>query len=216
MKIYFYCFIEGIICKKIELKENAKYGEEWAMKFVLIFGPQAVGKMTVGQELAKMTELKLFHNHMTIDLVNHFFDYGTKEGKRLVSLFREEIFEEASKSDLEGLIFTFVWAFDLQSDWDYVEKISCIFEAKGGLVFYVELEADLETRMDRNKTANRLQHKPSKRNIERSEADLIDTLENHRLNSLDGEIQKENYIKINNNQLSPAETAKIIIERFQL
>ncbi len=34
------------------------------MKFVHIFGPQAVGKMTVGQELVKITDLKLFHNHM--------------------------------------------------------------------------------------------------------------------------------------------------------
>ncbi|MEQ2528316.1 shikimate kinase [Robertmurraya yapensis] len=186
------------------------------MKFVLIFGPQAVGKMTVGQELAKLTELKLFHNHMTIDLVNHFFDYSTKEGKRLVSLFREEIFEEVSKSNLDGLIFTFVWAFDLQSDWEYVEKISRIFEAKGGIVYYVELEAEFENRMERNKTANRLEHKPSKRNIERSEADLIETLKNHRLNSIEGEIQKENYIKINNNQLSAAETATIIKEKFQL
>ena len=38
------------------------------MDFVIIFGPQAVGKMTVGEELAKKTRLKLFHNHMTIDL----------------------------------------------------------------------------------------------------------------------------------------------------
>ncbi|TKC18868.1 AAA family ATPase [Robertmurraya kyonggiensis] len=186
------------------------------MKFVLIFGPQAVGKMTVGQELAKMTELKLFHNHMSIDLVNHFFDYGTRQGKRLVSLFREELFEEVSKSNVDGLIFTFVWAFDLQSDWEYVEKISRIFESKGGTVYYVELEADLETRMERNQTSNRLEHKPSKRNIEKSEADLLETLENHRLNSFEGEIQKENYIKIINNQLSAAETSKLIKERFQL
>src|SRR6478609_1796542 len=86
------------------------------MKFVHIFGPQAVGKMTVGQELAKITELKLFHNHMTNDLVSHFFDYSTKEGKRLVKLFRQEIFEEASKSDLYGMIFTYVWMFNLESD----------------------------------------------------------------------------------------------------
>lgn len=33
------------------------------MKFILITGPQAVGKMTVGQELEKITNLKLFHNH---------------------------------------------------------------------------------------------------------------------------------------------------------
>lgn len=39
------------------------------MKFVLIIGAGAVGKMTVGQELAKITGLKLFHNHMTIEPV---------------------------------------------------------------------------------------------------------------------------------------------------
>lgn len=44
------------------------------MKFVLIFGPQAVGKMTVGYELEKVSDLKLFHNHMTIELVNPFFE----------------------------------------------------------------------------------------------------------------------------------------------
>ena len=36
------------------------------MKLVLIVGDGAVGKMTVGQELMKMTGLRLFHNHMTI------------------------------------------------------------------------------------------------------------------------------------------------------
>ena len=56
------------------------------MKFILIFGPQAVGKMTVGQELEKLTDLKTFHNHMTIDLVSSFFDYSTK-GSTTVSKF---------------------------------------------------------------------------------------------------------------------------------
>lgn len=52
------------------------------MKLVIIFGPQAVGKMTVGQSLAAMTGFKLFHNHMSIDFVSQFFDYGTPAGKR--------------------------------------------------------------------------------------------------------------------------------------
>ncbi len=38
------------------------------MKFVLLFGPQAVGKMTIGYELEKLTGLKLFHNHMTLEI----------------------------------------------------------------------------------------------------------------------------------------------------
>ncbi|MFY0758088.1 AAA family ATPase [Metabacillus dongyingensis] len=186
------------------------------MKFVLIFGPQAVGKMTVGQELAKITGLKLFHNHMTIDLVNPFFDYGTKEGKRLVSLFRQEIFEEVSKSSLYGLIFTYVWAFDLQSDWDYVDKVCRIFESRGGTVYFVELEADLDERLDRNKSSHRLEHKPTKRNIKWSEKDIKETMEKYRLNSLESEIKKEEYIKINNTNLRAEEVAKIIKEKFYL
>lgn len=186
------------------------------MKLVLIFGPQAVGKMTVGQELEKITELKLFHNHMTIELVLPFFDYGTESFKRLVNLFRREIFEEVSKSDLYGIIFTYVWALDQQSDWNYIGKICNIFESKGGEVYFVELEADFETRLERNKSPHRLAHKPSKRNIEQSEQHLIDTMEKYRFNTLEGEIQKKNYLKINNTNLGAEKVAQIIKEKFQL
>ncbi|MFA1735977.1 AAA family ATPase [Lysinibacillus fusiformis] len=186
------------------------------MKLVLIFGPQAVGKMTVGQELAKITGLKLFHNHMTIDLVSHFFDYGTKEGKRLVNLFRQEIFEEVSASHLYGLIFTYVWAFDLQEDWDYVKQVAELFESKGGMVYYVELEAALEERLQRNKGSNRLEHKPSKRDLIWSEQDLLTSIEKYRLNSVDGEIQFPNYIKINSTNLRAEDVAKMVQEKFYL
>lgn len=186
------------------------------MKFVIIFGPQAVGKMTVGHELEKITDLKLFHNHMTIDFVSPFFDYSTKEAKRLVSLFRNELFEEVSKSNLYGMIFTYVWAFDLQSDWEYINHIVSIFESKGGTVYFVELEADLEERLERNKSPHRLEHKPKKRDIEWSEKNLKETLEKHRLNSLHGEIKSEEYIKINNTHVTAREVAKMIKEKFKL
>lgn len=72
-------------------------------KFVFIFGPQAVGKMSVGQELAKETGLKLFHNHMTIDLLEPLFGFSTEMWK-LTHLFRQEIFKSFSKSDNYGMI----------------------------------------------------------------------------------------------------------------
>lgn len=37
------------------------------MNLVIIIGAQAVGKMTVGDELSKITHLKLFYNHMSIE-----------------------------------------------------------------------------------------------------------------------------------------------------
>jgi hypothetical protein len=186
------------------------------MKFVLIFGPQAVGKMTVGQELAKITGLKLFHNHMTIEMVTPIFDFGTKEGQRLVSLFRKEIFEAAAKSDLEGLIFTYVWAFNHPSDWNYVNEVCEIFESRGGTVYFAELEADLNESLERNKSPHRLEHKPTKRNIEWSENNLKKSLEKYRLNSLEGEITKEEYIRINNTNMCAEEVAKAIKDKFQL
>ena len=81
------------------------------MKFVVIFGPQAVGKMTVGQEIEKITGLKLLHNHMTIELLEPFLGFSP-EMWNLSSQFRTEIFKAVAKSEQKGLIFTYVWAFD--------------------------------------------------------------------------------------------------------
>ncbi len=185
------------------------------MKLVLLFGPQAVGKMTVGQELEKITGLKLFHNHMTIDLVAPILGF-TPEMWKLVNNFRMEMFKVVAKSDLDGLIFTFVWAFNLQSDWDYVEQVCEIFETNGGTVYFVELTATLDERIERNKSPNRLEHKPTKRNVEWSEKELKESMKKHRLNSFDGEIKKDKYIKIDNTNLSAKEVAEMIKERFKV
>lgn len=185
------------------------------MKLILIFGPQAVGKMTVGQELEKGTGLKLFHNHMTLELLHPFFGF-TEETFRLSALIREEMFKSMAKSDIRGIIFTYVWAFDREEDKAFVEKVCSIFEQEGHEVYFAELEADKETRIGRNKTERRLQHKPTKRNIGESEKNLLESMEQHRLNSLPGEIRGDNYIRIDNTYLEPAETAEKIIEAFAL
>ncbi|WP_164667330.1 AAA family ATPase [Virgibacillus doumboii] len=185
------------------------------MKFILLFGPQAVGKMTVGQELAKITDLKLLHNHMTIDLLEPLFGFSP-EMWRLSTMFRQEIFKSVANSELPGMIFTFVWAFNRKEDWEEVEKMCGIFSSQGGEVYLVELEADVEERLKRNKTPNRLENKPTKRNIEQSEKDLLGTLGTERLNSVEGEITQKNYLRINNTHLSAAETAKRIKRHFSL
>jgi hypothetical protein len=184
-------------------------------KFVFIFGPQAVGKMTVGQELAKITGLKLFHNHMTIDLLEPLYGF-TPEMWRLANLFRNEIFESFAKSDQYGLIFTKVWFFNKKEDWHFVENMCNIFRKYGVDIYFVELEADVEERLLRNKTPHRLKHKPTKRNVEQSEQHLLSTLQTDRMNSFDGEITEKNYIRINNTNLSPFEVAQKIIREFLL
>lgn len=185
-------------------------------KLVLIIGPQAVGKMTVGQELEKITDLKFMHNHETLELPARIFGWGSEARHRLTSLFRWAIFEEVAKSDLEGLIFTVVFAFNHPSEWDFHKRVKKLFEDNGGEVIVVELEADLEERLRRNKTENRLNNKPSKRNIEFTEKEIVEDMKTYRLNSIEGEFEGEKFMKINNTNLPPEEVAQMIKEKFDL
>ena len=182
------------------------------MKFVLIIGSGAVGKMTVGQELAKVTDLRLFHNHMMIEPVIDIFGY--RDGYAVNDL-RDVIFRRFAASGQYGLIFTYMWAFDLQEDWGYVAHVREIFEPYGTEFYCVELVAPMEVRLARNGTENRLRNKASKRDLEVSNQRILHE-ENYRLVSREGEIPFENYLRIDNSEMSAEEAARLIKERFQL
>ncbi len=181
------------------------------MKVLFLFGNAAVGKMTVGQELMKITDLRLCHNHMTIEPVIEIFG---RYDKNTIIRLRDVIYEEYAKSGNYGIIFTFMWAFDSLVDWEYSDHVREIFAAQGAEFYYVELVAPREVRLARNVTENRLAHKASKRDIETSNRRLIRDDEKHRFESYEGEIPYENYIKIDNTNLSPEEVARMIKERF--
>lgn len=183
------------------------------MNLIVLIGSGAVGKMTVGQELMKITDYRLFHNHHMIEPVIEIF--GKFDGA-VVGKLREDIFDAFLKTDYSGLIFTYMWAFDMQSDWDYIKSVTDKFEATGGNVYYVELVADRAVRIERNKTENRLKNKASKRDIVVSEDRMLREETKYRLVSNDGEIPFENYMKIDNTNLEPSEVALMIKERFNL
>lgn len=186
------------------------------MKLIIITGPHAVGKMTVGQELTKITQLKLFHNHISIELVASLLPFSTPEGKELNERIRSDVFDVFSKSDAYGLIFTFMWAFDMKEDWKYIEHLEELFQSRGAEVYYVELEADYDLRLKRNITDNRLKEKPTKRNLEFSQSMFKQIESKYRLNSYDGEVKKKHYMRINNTHLEPKEVAQMIKDKFLL
>ena len=186
------------------------------MKFIIITGPQAVGKMTVGQELVKITNLKLLHNHMTIEILTKIFDYSKDSFRKLNEEFRIQIFKEFAKSNEKGIIFTTTWDFDDEEEWDRIYKYIQIFKDNNAQIYIVELEANLEERLKRNKMENRLLNKPSKRNLEWSEKDLLKSVKKYRFNSKENEIKKKNYLRIDNTNISPDIVAKMIKNKFKL
>jgi len=183
------------------------------MKLLFLIGNAAVGKMTVGQELMKITDLRLFHNHMTIEPVLEIFGYYEEN---IIRRLRYVIFEEFAKSDSYGLIFTCMWAFDCRDDWEFIENVVKIFEPYDTEFYCVELVASKEVRLERNVSENRLKYKASKRDIQAYNKRLVRDDEKWRLESYDGEIPFENYVKIDNTDLLPDVVAGIIKERFDL
>ncbi|MCL2199361.1 MAG: AAA family ATPase [Defluviitaleaceae bacterium] len=182
------------------------------MKLVIIFGAPAVGKMTVGQELMKITDLRLYHNHMTIDPIAEVF------GQRCVSAeirVEEVVCEEFAKSDLGGMIYTIAKSLSGEpSDWSHLEHLSDIFKRNGAEIYFVELVATLEVRLQRNVTENRLLNKPCKRDVAGTTARLHELDKKSRLVSYDGEVPFDNYMKIDNTNLPPDTVAKMIADRF--
>jgi len=175
--------------------------------------------MTVGQALADLTGLKLFHNHMISELVRQFvpvYGPGSAEGKRLKNLFTREILETVARSDLPGLIFTNMFNFDSPMAQADIQSVIDLFESQGAKICVVELYADHDVRVERTKTENRFLHKPSKRDIVFSENLNREVESQQRLSSRDNEQPFNNYLKIDNTHLSPEEAAAMIRETFHI
>ena len=187
------------------------------MRLLFIFGAHAAGKMTVGQAVSRITPMKLFHNHMTIEPVIELF--GAYNGA-VTERLRQVVFEEFVKTDNYGLIFTFIWAFDVPYDEEYVRRLSRMYEEAGARVDYVELVAPQDVRLLRNRTENRLQHKASKRDVALSEARFLSAESRYRCVSEPGEVVRrlgiapERYLRIDNTELAPDAVADMIARHF--
>ena len=182
---------------------------------IVICGPQAVGKMTVAESLRDKLKYNLMINHDSIEISDRIFGFGTPAQKEFNISFRKIAFELAIKHNVD-LIFTYVCAFDVQAERDYMEGLAALFENNGGNFYFVELSADIETRLKRNETPHRMEMKPSKRNIEWSKKDILKTAEKYRLNSYKDEVWFENHMKIDNTNLEPDNVADKIIEKLSL
>lgn len=136
------------------------------MHLVVIFGPPAAGKMTVGQEVARRTGYKLFHNHMSIEPVLEIFEFGSPSFSRLVGPLRRGVIAEAVVADLPGLIFTYVWGIDEDPECRDLEALIAPVVDSGNRVDFVELVVDEDTCVAREGSENRVRHKRSKTDLD--------------------------------------------------
>lgn len=176
---------------------------------LFIIGAPASGKMTIGQELSRLTGSTLFYNHQAIDFALEIYQDYTEEMWEFVRGITFS-FLGASARNQRSVILTDVIDFSNQYQLLYLKQIQDLLDNFHQEILFVELETSLEERLRRNQTENRLKYKPLKRHIEVSEREILETAETLQLNSQHQPNELHHYFKINNTNLSAEEVAKQI------
>ena len=186
------------------------------MRLLVIFGPPAVGKMTVGRAVATRSDFRLFHNHATIEPLLDVFDYGTPPFLTLMGEWRRRVIEEAAAFGTD-LVFTFVWGLELEADASAMTSLIAPYVDAGAEVAFVELVADLDTRLSRNRTEHRLAEKKSKRDVDWSDGNVRE-LERHVMNTgghprtpAQDLLDRHPHLVLDNTDLSADEAAERIL-----
>jgi hypothetical protein len=177
------------------------------MKLIFLCGPPAVGKLTVAQALAIKTGYKLFHNHLSADLVSSIFEFGSLNWLKLLEKIRLDVFEAVCEAELDGLIFTYMY-LGKPGSWFFIADIRELLEQYDGELCVVGLvcsDEQLEKRVV----------EPSRKAFGK-----IDSVEKLRgvfpSSDLTFEIPCEEVLVIDNTELPPEQAADRIIEHFRL
>lgn len=115
------------------------------MKLIVLYGPPGVGKLTVAEELQRITDFKILHNHLVADLCATVFDFGTAARAELNLRIRMNLFEMAAKNDTRGIITTSSYYAGPQAERakHYVRNCVRLMKELEGEAYFVKLTCDL-------------------------------------------------------------------------
>lgn len=106
------------------------------MRLVFIYGPPASGKLTIAKELAVLTGLALFHNHLIVDAVAAVFPFGSEPFIRLREQFWLAVLREAAEAG-RSTIFTF--APEASVAPGFPDRVRHVVRSAGGDVAFIRL-----------------------------------------------------------------------------
>ncbi len=113
------------------------------MKLVIIYGPPGVGKLTVANELSKITGYKVFHNHLTIELARSIWNVSDPKYLFFRDKYREMLVRDAARSGVRGMIFTYAYGNTAYED-AFLKKLSRMVKSAGGSSVFVQLCCNIE------------------------------------------------------------------------
>jgi shikimate kinase len=176
------------------------------MNLLFLYGPPGVGKLTVARELAARTNYKLFHNHLTVDLVYAVFDFKTRPFIELRDKTWMMVFQKAKEEKVPGLIFTF--APEESVPTDFIPNLITQIEDANNHIYFIELTCSPEELKKRIVSPSRSRYSKGMKpdNIEKYYA---------RQHLIPEEVHQRKYV-IDNTNMNPSSVADEIINHFQI
>jgi hypothetical protein len=123
-------------------------------RLLFLYGPPAVGKLTVARAVAERLGFRVLHNHVTIDAVAQVLPFGTPAFWSIVGGLRRDLVAAAAQEGVD-LVYTYVYAPGDEAD---VARIVDAFESEGGSVTFVRLTASNEELLRRVVEVERREH----------------------------------------------------------
>jgi hypothetical protein len=176
------------------------------LKLIFIYGLPASGKLTVAQELASMTGFKLFHNHLTVDLLLSVFEFGTPSFVDLREEIWMSVFTQAFQDQLPGIIFTFAPEPTVRPE--FIPNMLRAITSTGGEVDFIELVCPLPELMRRIDSPSRFQYQKL------TSPALLEQL--HSDGSLDTAHMPKPLLSIDTSLFTPAQAATQIAQTLNI
>lgn len=176
------------------------------MNLVFVYGPPAVGKLTVAKALESLTGIPLADNHSLLNPVAKVFGWDHPERERLGRQFRLEFFQAAARAD-KSMITTFGGGGETFDD--FIQDVVKIVGAERGRVLFVRLFAPKEVLFDRVRHDSRAHH-AKMRTVEELEEKITKTPDVC-ARALVGE-----HLEIDSSLHVPEDMAKMIISYYGL
>src|SRR4051812_8156519 len=108
----------------------------------MIYGPPAVGKLTVAREVARLTGMRLFDNHATVNAVAPVFGHAHDAYFRLLPRIRLAILEEAMRAEID-IVSTYVYNHARsEASSDYFRRIDDLFAGNNAQSLFLRLTCD--------------------------------------------------------------------------
>lgn len=194
------------------MKKLKKLSKSKKPVVIFIYGPIAVGKLTVAKTLQKKLGYQLTHNHEINDLVDGLFDHDTDLNSALKESLRHSLLETIVKGKI-SFITTHAYAHDYVSstglsDPKDLETLEKRLTELGAKFCGVHLKANKETLLDRvDKVSRKKFGKLKDKKIMRK---LLLTKDFQTSPNL------KNNLVIDNSKLAPNKVADMIIKHFKI